>query len=179
LTNDGDLIRECRFAAMKSYLLSVFFRTHGHLDEVAFRQAEPGHWLVWEAGPWKPGGARTLTSMPSPAPAPAPTPGLEALAYSLSPKHGEREQVTLGRNPVCDIVINDGTISNLHLVFVRTGDGWAVQDSGSRNGSTLSGVALESGKPKLLASGARLMAGSVAFSFYEPKDMLWRLKQHH
>ena len=166
---------------MKSYLLSAFVRTHGHLDEDAFRLAEPHAWLVWEAGPWKPGGARTLTSMPSPVPAPAPpvpAPGVEALAYALAPRDGTRDQVTLGRNPVCDIVINDGTVSMLHLVFVRSPTGWSVQDSGSRNGSMLASTPLESGKPRALTTTARLVAGSVAFSFYEPKDMLGRLKQH-
>lgn len=161
---------------MKSYLLSAFVHSHAHLDEEAFRQSEPHSWLVWEAGPWKPGGSRTLLSMPSPVPArPAsPAPGVEALAYALSPK----DQVTLGRNPSCDIVINDGTISTLHLVFTRAGTEWTVQDSGSRNGSTLMSAPLGPGKPMLLRSSARLMAGSVTFSFYEPKDMLWRLKQY-
>ena len=162
---------------MKSYLLSAFVRTHAHMDEEAFKLSEPAHWLVWEAGPWKPGGARTLSAVPAPAPL-AVSPGVEALAYALAPKDGTRDQVTLGRNPICDIVINDGTISMLHLVFVRVEGGWTVQDSGSRNGSSLAGAPLESGKPRALASCARLMAGSVAFSFYEPKDMLWRLKQY-
>lgn len=165
---------------MKSYLLSAFVRSHAHLEEDAFRLAEPSCWLVWEAGPWKPGGARTLTSAPPP-PQPmsaSPASGVEALAYTLLPKDGTRDQVTVGRNPICDIVINDGTVSMLHLVFVRAGTGWTVQDSGSRNGSSLAGAPLESGKPKQLVTCQRLMAGSVAFSFYEPKDMLWRLKQY-
>ena len=166
---------------MKSYLLSSFVRTHGHLDEEAFRRSEPHSWLVWEAGPWKPAGRTTLTTMLGPLPAATPTvpaPGVEALAYALAPRDGTRDQVTLGRNPICDIVINDGTISMLHLVFVRTPTGWSVQDSGSRNGSMLASTPLESGKARPLASNARLVAGSVAFSFYEPKDMLWRLKQY-
>jgi pSer/pThr/pTyr-binding forkhead associated (FHA) protein len=164
---------------MKSYLLSAFVRTHSHLDEEAFRLSEPSPWLVWEAGPWKPGGARTLTAVPPPPQNPtAAPPGAEALAFSLAPKDAAKDQVTLGRNPICDIVINDGTVSMLHLVFMRTPQGWTVQDSGSRNGSSLSGSPLESGKPKGLLSTARLMAGSVAFSYYEPRDMLWRLKQY-
>jgi pSer/pThr/pTyr-binding forkhead associated (FHA) protein len=164
---------------MKSYLISAFVRSHSHLDEESFRISEPTSWLVWEAGPWKPGGARTLTATPPNLASINPLPtGAEALAYTLSPKDSSKDQVTLGRNPICDIVINDGTVSMLHLVFMRGKDGWTVQDSGSRNGSSLSGSTLESGKPKLLLSTARLMAGSVAFSFYEPKDMLWRLKQY-
>lgn len=162
---------------MKSYLISAFVRTHSHLDEESFRMSEPSPWLVWEAGPWKPGGARTLTATPPPSSTPVAA-GAEALAYTLAPRDSTKDQVTLGRNPICDIVINDGTVSMLHLVFMREGTGWTVQDSGSRNGSSLSGTPLESGKPKLLISTARIMAGSVAFSFYEPKDMLWRLKQY-
>ncbi len=164
---------------MKSYLLSAFVRTHAHLDEEAFRLSEPSPWLVWEAGPWKPGGARTLTAVPPPTPAPTSAPpGAEALAFSLAPNNPTKNEVTLGRSPTCDIVINDGTVSQLHLAFVRTTQGWTVQDAGSRNGSSLSGSPLENGKPKGLMSSARLMAGSVAFSFYEPRDMLWRLKQY-
>lgn len=165
---------------MKSYLLSAFVRTHAHLDEKAFRQAEPQPWLVWEAGPWKPAGSRTLIGIAQPAPVAAPvSTGLEALAYALSPRDGAPPQVTLGRSPTCDIAINDGTISNLHLVFTREGAAWSVQDAGSRNGSSLAGLPLPSGKPRPLKSCARLMAGTVTFSFYEPPDMLWRLKQHH
>lgn len=162
---------------MKSYLLSSFIRTHAHLDEEAFRLSEPTSWLVWEAGPWKPGGARTLHAIPPPSAAKS-TPGAEALAYTLAPRDASKDQLTMGRAPTCDIVINDGTISNQHLIFTRAGTGWTVQDAGSRNGSTLNGQPLESGKPQVLVSSARLMAGSVAFSFYEPKDMLWRLKQY-
>ncbi len=163
---------------MKSYLISAFVRTHSHLDEESFRMSEPSSWLVWEAGPWKPGGARTLTSTTPPSLSVAPVAaGAEALAYTLAPKDPTKDQVTLCRNPICDIVINDGTVSMLHLVFMRAENGWTVQDSGSRNGSSLSGAPLE-GKPKPLISTARIVAGSVAFSFYEPKDMLWRLKQY-
>lgn len=166
---------------VKSYLLSSFVRTHGYLDEEAFRRSEPQPWLVWEAGPWKPGGAKTIVGISSPTPVPTPIPkGAEALAFALAVKDGTAEaQVTLGRGDTCDIVINDGTVSTLHLVFTRTAAGaWAVADAGSRNGSSVHGVPLEPGKPRALVTGTRLTAGTVEFSFYEPKDMLWRLKQY-
>jgi hypothetical protein len=163
---------------MKSYLLSAFVRTHSHLDEETFRLSEPSPWLVWEAGPWKPGGARTLTAAPPPPSLATVPAGAEALAFMLAPKDPSKDHVTLGRADTCDIVINDGTVSTQHLVFRRTPQGWTVEDAGSRNGSSLSGSPLEPGKPKGLLSTARLMAGSVAFSYYEPRDMLWRLKQY-
>lgn len=167
-------------APIKSYLLSSFVRSHGHLDEDAFRRAEPHPWLIWEAGPWKPGGSRTLVSFTPPTPVPSPlSKGAEVLAFGFNVKEGVPEpQVSLGRGEGCDIVINDGTISNHHLVFIRSSQGWLVQDVGSRNGSTVQGVTLVPGQPQLLKSTARLTAGSVDFSFYEPKDMLWRLTQH-
>ena len=161
---------------MKSYLLSSFVRTHAHLEEDMFRLSEPSCWLVWEAGPWKPGGARTLTAVPPKQPGPTAAPGVEALAYALAAKDGQ--QIALGRGTECEISINDGTISTQHLAFVRMDGVWMVADSGSRNGSTLNGAPLVVGKPKPLMTSARIMAGSVAFSFYEPKDMLWRLKQY-
>lgn len=160
---------------MKSYLLSSFVRTHAHLEEDVFRLSEPSCWLVWEAGPWKPGGARTLTATPPKQLASTVTPGVEALAYALTAKDGR--QITLGRGE-CDIEINDGTISTQHLAFVQKEGVWMVADSGSRNGSSLNGAPLVVGNPRPLMTSARIMAGSVAFSFYEPKDMLWRLKQY-
>lgn len=166
---------------LKSYLLSAFVRSHGHLDEDAFRRAEPHPWLIWEAGPWKPGGARTLVSFARPTPVPAPRvpKGIEVLAFAFNVKDDAPEpQVTLGRGDGCDILINDGTVSTQHLVFLRGAEGWLVQDVGSRNGSTMQGAPLKAGKPTLLRSQSRLTAGSVDFSFYEPNDMLWRLKQH-
>lgn len=166
-------------ATIKSYLLSSFVRSHGHLDEEAFRRAEPHPWLIWEAGPWKPGGSRTIVSFTPPTPLPTPiSKGAEVLAYGFTVRDDVPEpQVKLGRGDDCDIVINDGTVSTHHLVFLRSSQGWLVQDVGSRNGSTVQGSPLEAGKPRLLTSNMRLTAGSVDFSFYEPKDMLWRLKQ--
>jgi hypothetical protein len=165
---------------VKSYLMSSFVRTHGYLDEEAFRRAEPQPWLVWEAGPWKPGGAKTIVGVSSPTPVPARIPkGAEALAFALTTRQLDPEsQVTLGRGETCDIIINDGTVSTLHLVFAKGAQGWTVADAGSRNGSTLQGAPLGAGRPIGLVSGARLTAGSVDFSFYEWKDMLWRLKQY-
>lgn len=162
---------------VKSYLISSFVRSHGYLEEEAFRRAEPQPWLVWEAGPWKPGGSKTLTGTPTPIPATAPKGG-EALAFALTTKDVPEAQVTLGRGDTCDIIINDGTVSTLHLVFARGSFGWTVADAGSRNGSTLQGTALGAGRPLALNSGMRLTAGAVEFSFYEWKDMLWRLKQY-
>ncbi len=83
----------------------------------------------------------------------------------------------LGRGAECDAIINDGTLSQVHLVFMRNTDAsWTVRDANSRNGSKLDAVKLEPGKPETLTNGSRLVAAQVAFTFYNSAGMLTRLK---
>lgn len=46
---------------------------------------------------------------------------------------GDRALV-IGRNPHCDVFLNDMTVSREHAVVEPDGDGWAVSDSNSYNG---------------------------------------------
>lgn len=155
---------------MKSYLLSVLVRMYRGLDLEAFRRAHPDDWLLWEPGTWRPPSARTVIIPPS-APQVQPSAG-EALAFSLA----AQPQLTLGRGTTCDVVINDGTLSQMHLVLERADDGWLVRDAGSRNGSWLDGVALGPGMERRLRAGARLKAGQVALTYYDPQHMHQRLQ---
>ena len=159
---------------MRSYLLSVLATRHRAHDVDIFQTANPWDWVVWEPGPWKPAAQDTLTSRPV-ATAPAPK-GTEALALALVARDGANAQVTLGRGQSCDLVINDGTLSSLHLVFMHGPSGWTVRDAGSRNGTVLRGAKLMPGQPKPLQSGDRLNAGSVVLTFYEPGQLLERLR---
>lgn len=136
--------------------------------------------MLWEPGSWKPPGTTTLvnpSNLNNPAVTPTPVkPTGEALAMAMEPKK-DGTQLTLGRGMECDAVINDGTLSTLHLVFMQgPGVVWTVRDAGSRNGSTLDGVKLEAGKPKELRTGCKLTAAGVTFTYYGPAGMLQRLK---
>lgn len=46
----------------------------------------------------------------------------------------EDRAVTLGRAPDCDLVLNHESVSRAHARFSREGDGWKVEDLGSKNG---------------------------------------------
>ena len=160
---------------MKSYLISSLTFRFSNSDLETFKKSHPHDWLLWEPGSWKPPGSTTLvahglTTTPSPG-----KPTGEALALALEPKK-DGSQLTLGRGAECDAVINDGTLSQLHLVFAQANGMWMVRDAGSRNGSTLDGLKLDPGTPKPLKTGCKLTAAGVTFSFYGPAGMLQRLK---
>jgi hypothetical protein len=170
---------------VKSYLLSSLVFRFGSGELEAFKRAHAHEWLLWEPGAWKPPASTTAllstvpeARAPTPPPGSTPTPGKvtgEALALALEPRK-DGKPITLGRGNECDAVINDGTLSQIHLVFMRDEKGWTVRDAGSRNGSSVDGVKLEPGKPVLLQSGARVLAAQVAFTYYDPAGMLARLK---
>jgi hypothetical protein len=64
----------------------------------------------------------------------------------------------VGRDPGCDIVLNDAKCSRRHAVIEETADGVKVRDSGSANGIYLNGKKVES---SLLRPGDTLRMGEV------------------
>lgn len=51
----------------------------------------------------------------------------------------DKHRVTLGRTPQNDIQLENLGISSNHAAIVRDGDSWAVEDLGSKNGTTVNG----------------------------------------
>jgi len=54
------------------------------------------------------------------------------------------DAVVVGRSAFADLSLQDRALSRLHARFFRDGDGWKVEDLGSRNGTLLNGRSLES-----------------------------------
>ena len=162
---------------MKSFLVSQLSRSYAGTFET-FVKAHPHAWVLWEPGAWRPPGKSTTTVVALPQQVADARAG-EALALALEGHAGSPGRVRLGRAPECEIVINDGTLSGVHLLFLRDGAPpepvWTVRDGGSRNGSWLDGVRLAAGQPHLLGSGARLQAAQVRLTFYDPAGMFARL----
>jgi pSer/pThr/pTyr-binding forkhead associated (FHA) protein len=162
-----------------SYLLSWLRKRFAGSDLATFEKLHPHDWLVWEPGAWHPPERSGHTLVAGAAVARPPGAGAgagEALAVALS-RDGRRPYVTLGRGPENDVVIDDATLSRVHLVLMRAADGsWTLRDAGSSNGSRLAGQRLEPGKPLPLPTGTRIEAGSVRLTFHGPADLLRRLQ---
>ena len=70
------------------------------------------------------------------------------------------DKMSLGRSGAADLCFaDDAGLSRQHLAIERDGEGWAVRDLGSKNGTMLNGVRLTS--RAVLKPGDRIMAGHL------------------
>jgi predicted component of type VI protein secretion system len=93
------------------------------------------------------------------------------LTVRKGPKVGETfiletYSLTIGRDPVSDVVLNDPEVSRQHARFTRTEIGYQVQDLGSTNGTFVNGQRLES-EPIALQPGFTVSMGSGVTLLYE------------
>ncbi len=56
----------------------------------------------------------------------------------------DRDVFIIGRAPECDVVVPDRQVSRHHARLMRTSRGYVVEDLGSKNGTHLNGVEIES-----------------------------------
>lgn len=75
----------------------------------------------------------------------------------------DRPLLTLGRGAESNIVIQDASISRVHLQFTRQSDGDYVRDLCSRNGSQINGLPLKA--PRLLFAGDTITLGNVRLEY--------------
>ncbi len=157
---------------MKTYLISWLRKSHlGHRLE-QFERLRPGPWLVWEAGPWRPPSARRDTVAAGPETRLLASG--ESLAIELAAKDGGAE-IRLGRDADNDLVIDDATLSRIHLVLRRDARSqWTGQDAGSRNGTKIDGAPAT--MPLPLREGSVIEAGAVRLTFYGSAGLYARLK---
>ncbi len=73
-----------------------------------------------------------------------------------------RDGLIFGRSPEADLVLADPSVSRRHLAVRAVGDGWLVEDLGSRSGSFLNGRLFEK---KELVYGDVLRVGPFGFRF--------------
>ncbi|MEM7118410.1 MAG: FHA domain-containing protein [Chloroflexota bacterium] len=75
--------------------------------------------------------------------------------------------ITLGRDPLADIVVSDPEVSRQHARLMETESGYELQDLGSTNGTFIDGSRL-GGEAQLLQNGQTVEMGSgVVFLFQE------------
>lgn len=70
-----------------------------------------------------------------------------------------RSELMIGRDPACDIPLNDDTVSNHHARVWFKNKQWWVEDENSTNGTYLNDERLEI--PTILISGDELRIGNI------------------
>ncbi len=76
------------------------------------------------------------------------------------------EPVLIGRDPSCQVVVDDPEVSSIHCELRAEGTGVLVKDLGSRNGTFVGSVRI---REAVLTAAASLSVGSTKLSF-EPGD---------
>jgi len=72
----------------------------------------------------------------------------------------DRDKILVGRDPGCDIVVSDGSVSRKHALVERRTVGWFVVDQGSANGTFLDSQRVAESP---LQSGQELRFGAIAY----------------
>ena len=74
--------------------------------------------------------------------------------------------ITIGRDPISDVVLNDPEVSRQHVRLTLTEDGYTAQDLGSTNGTFIDGDRI-GGEPVILQPGQKVSLGSGVDLVYE------------
>ena len=95
-------------------------------------------------------------------------PGTALLVVFRGPNIGARfllddDEVSSGRHPDSDIFLDDVTVSRKHAVFYREGQGYAVRDVGSLNGTYVNRASVDQAA---LRSGDEVQVGKYRFHYY-------------
>ena len=79
------------------------------------------------------------------------------------------ERITIGRDPMSDIIFKDPEVSRRHVQFARVHDTYQVEDLGSTNGTFVNGERL-SGEPTILSNGQEIALGGAITLIFEEED---------
>lgn len=161
-------------ATVRGYLISWLAKHSAGQKLEDFVRERAGDWVVWEAGPWRPTYQNRETLAHEGERGSPPHGAGESLAIALE-QPPKKPYVSLGRGPDNDIVIDDATLSRLHLLFTRERGGWTVRDAGSTNGTTVEGARLGP-DAVALQTGVHVVAGSVRLTFYDSAGLFLRLR---
>ena len=85
---------------------------------------------------------------------------LRLVPVSGQPIDVVKDQTVVGRDPSCEIVVADGSVSRKHARLERRGLVWWVVDQGSANGTYLNSLRIAE---QALKNGQELRFGALAF----------------
>ncbi len=81
----------------------------------------------------------------------------------------ELDDISIGRDPECDIVLESGFVSRRHARLRRRDSSYEVIDDGSRNGTFIGGRRVESAR--LLAHGDDIVIADYVLTFVERDNL--------
>ena len=70
----------------------------------------------------------------------------------------------IGRSKSCELPLNDAIMSRQHCIISERGDGYTIEDNGSRNGTELNGSHITGQTP--LSDGDKIVLGPFELTFY-------------
>ncbi len=143
-----------------------------------FMELHPHPWLVWEPGEWiapttgeKQNTSETL--LPSSRIHERPKSG-DALCFELRPKPGV--DVTIGRAEENNIVINDMTVSRVHVKLAWEAGAWRAEVLSDPQKATIAGAVVKAGERIALKSGTPVRLGGIQLTYLDAAHFLERLK---
>lgn len=78
-----------------------------------------------------------------------------------------KEQVLIGREVKCDVMLNDASVSREHAVIVKLAEGYLLRDLQSSNGTFVNGQRIQE---YLLQDGDQIACGDIAMTFEGPRS---------
>jgi hypothetical protein len=76
----------------------------------------------------------------------------------------DRDRLTIGRSPDCDVFLDDVTVSRRHAQLVRHAGGYGIEDLGSLNGTYVNRRRVEATR---LEDGDEILIGKYKLTFLE------------
>lgn len=84
--------------------------------------------------------------------------------------HLDQEVITIGRDPSCEVVLSDPSVSRSHARIMREGTLFFLEDLGSTSGTKLNGLSLRRGERSLLHDGDGIAIAHFELSFSVPTE---------
>jgi hypothetical protein len=103
--------------------------------------------------------------------------GFDDLVVSTLPPLGASADLTVGRLPDCELVVDDPSASKRHAVlrWDTVQDGCSIQDLESMNGTFVNAQELQKGEERLLADGDALAFGDPEFLYFSTESLYQQL----